>query len=330
MSSRCRLMRGSFWSACSGRTSIAWPGVPPSIAIEQRNGVRNARSTVGTVTEISDYLRLLFARIGEIHCPTCDTLAARDTAQAAADRVLRARPTASASTSWRARRSACPSSCATAITACSSTAKWSSSRATRRRRRARCRSCSIVSRSRSKIGRAWPTRSTRPSRSAAAAPKCTSKPAPRSSSTKASAAVECGTTLRAPEPALVLVQLAARRLRGVPRLRPRHRHRPRQGHPRRPQDARRRRDRALSDQVEPRVPSRSGQARARAQSAARRAVAGAVEARAEVGARRRSRLQGGAMARRQVVRRARAVALSRVQEVQDACARVVGALSRLR
>ncbi|HEX4459344.1 MAG TPA: excinuclease ABC subunit A, partial [Polyangia bacterium] len=63
-------------------------GVPPSIAIEQRNGVRNARSTVGTVTEISDYLRLLFARIGEVHCPTCDKLAARDTAQAAADRVL--------------------------------------------------------------------------------------------------------------------------------------------------------------------------------------------------------------------------------------------------
>jgi excinuclease ABC subunit A len=63
-------------------------GVPPSIAIEQRNGVRNARSTVGTVTEISDYLRLLFARVGEVHCPQCDALAARDTAQAAADRVL--------------------------------------------------------------------------------------------------------------------------------------------------------------------------------------------------------------------------------------------------
>jgi excinuclease ABC subunit A len=63
-------------------------GVPPSIAIEQRNGVRNARSTVGTVTEISDYLRLLFARVGEVHCPQCDKLAARDTAQVAADRVL--------------------------------------------------------------------------------------------------------------------------------------------------------------------------------------------------------------------------------------------------
>ncbi|MGZ3405372.1 MAG: AAA family ATPase, partial [Polyangia bacterium] len=65
-------------------------GVPPSIAIEQRNGVRNARSTVGTVTEISDYLRLLFARVGEMHCPKCDALVVQDTAQAAADRVLAA------------------------------------------------------------------------------------------------------------------------------------------------------------------------------------------------------------------------------------------------
>src|SRR2546425_9124392 len=43
-------------------------GVPPALAIEQRNGVRNARSTVGTVTEIADYLRLLFARVGEVRC----------------------------------------------------------------------------------------------------------------------------------------------------------------------------------------------------------------------------------------------------------------------
>jgi excinuclease ABC subunit A len=64
-------------------------GVPPAIAIEQRNGVRNARSTVGTVTEISDYLRLLFARVGVVHCATCDRVVARDTAQAAADRVLK-------------------------------------------------------------------------------------------------------------------------------------------------------------------------------------------------------------------------------------------------
>jgi excinuclease ABC subunit A len=67
-------------------------GVPPAIAIEQRNGVRNARSTVGTVTEISDYLRLLFARVGVVHCPDCEAPVARDTASAAADEVLKVAP----------------------------------------------------------------------------------------------------------------------------------------------------------------------------------------------------------------------------------------------
>src|SRR6476660_5508126 len=55
-------------------------GVPPAIALEQRNGVRNARSTVGTVTEISDYLRLLFARVGEMPCQTCHALVVPDKA----------------------------------------------------------------------------------------------------------------------------------------------------------------------------------------------------------------------------------------------------------
>jgi excinuclease ABC subunit A len=63
-------------------------GIPPSIAIEQRNGVKNARSTVGTVTEIADYLRLLYARVGVVHCPGCGGEVARDTASAAAERVL--------------------------------------------------------------------------------------------------------------------------------------------------------------------------------------------------------------------------------------------------
>lgn len=43
-------------------------GIPPAVAIEQKNSVKNARSTVGTATEINDYLRILFARIGEIYC----------------------------------------------------------------------------------------------------------------------------------------------------------------------------------------------------------------------------------------------------------------------
>ncbi|MFO7638331.1 MAG: excinuclease ABC subunit UvrA [bacterium] len=51
---------------CDGIT-----GLSPAIAIEQRSSARNPRSTVGTVTEIHDYLRLLFARVGRPHCPTC-------------------------------------------------------------------------------------------------------------------------------------------------------------------------------------------------------------------------------------------------------------------
>jgi excinuclease ABC subunit A len=46
-------------------------GLSPAIAIEQKAVSRNPRSTVGTVTEVMDYLRVLFARIGEIHCPSC-------------------------------------------------------------------------------------------------------------------------------------------------------------------------------------------------------------------------------------------------------------------
>jgi len=48
-------------------------GLCPSIAIEQKTVASNPRSTVGTVTEISDYMRVLFARIGTIHCPECAT-----------------------------------------------------------------------------------------------------------------------------------------------------------------------------------------------------------------------------------------------------------------
>lgn len=46
-------------------------GLPPAVAIESRNTVRNSRSTVGTTTEVYDYMRLLFAKIGRIFCPEC-------------------------------------------------------------------------------------------------------------------------------------------------------------------------------------------------------------------------------------------------------------------
>jgi len=46
-------------------------GLSPAISIEQKSVSKNPRSTVGTITEITDYLRLLFARIGKPHCPNC-------------------------------------------------------------------------------------------------------------------------------------------------------------------------------------------------------------------------------------------------------------------
>jgi len=49
-------------------------GLPPAISISQRSSNRSPRSTVGTVTEIYDYLRLLFARIGKVYCPKCNCL----------------------------------------------------------------------------------------------------------------------------------------------------------------------------------------------------------------------------------------------------------------
>ncbi len=63
-------------------------GVPPAIAIEQRNGVRNARSTVATATEVADYLRLLFAKVGEVRCPGCGGRVARDSAADGAAKVI--------------------------------------------------------------------------------------------------------------------------------------------------------------------------------------------------------------------------------------------------
>src|SRR5262247_2472305 len=63
-------------------------GLSPAIAIEQKTTSKNPRSTVGTVTEIYDYLRVLFARIGIPHCPSCGRVIAAQTVQQMVDRVL--------------------------------------------------------------------------------------------------------------------------------------------------------------------------------------------------------------------------------------------------
>ncbi|MBK9263773.1 MAG: excinuclease ABC subunit UvrA [Polyangiaceae bacterium] len=63
-------------------------GLSPAIAIEQRALTKSPRSTVGTVTEISDYLRLLFARVGTPHCPQCGARIEAQTVQQIVDRIL--------------------------------------------------------------------------------------------------------------------------------------------------------------------------------------------------------------------------------------------------
>ena len=70
--------------------------IRPAIALEQKNPVRTARSTVGTATELHDYLRLLFAKVGRVHCPTCGSEARSDSAERVADELIAQHPDARA------------------------------------------------------------------------------------------------------------------------------------------------------------------------------------------------------------------------------------------
>ena len=118
-------------------------GLSPAISIDQKTTSRNPRSTVGTVTEIYDYLRLLYARVGRPHCPVCgradrravDRLDRRADPRAAA-RARASRSTRRSSATARASTASCSRSCATrASRASRSTA--SSTRSTSRRRSTR-------------------------------------------------------------------------------------------------------------------------------------------------------------------------------------------------
>src|SRR5436853_4315818 len=62
-------------------------GISPAIAIRQKNSIRNPRSTVGTTTEIHDYLRLLYARVGHTFCRSCGKEVIRETAEVVAARL---------------------------------------------------------------------------------------------------------------------------------------------------------------------------------------------------------------------------------------------------
>lgn len=62
--------------------------IPPALALRQKNSIKNARSTVGSITEVSDYLRLLFATIGRTICPQCQGEVGRDSVDTIAARLL--------------------------------------------------------------------------------------------------------------------------------------------------------------------------------------------------------------------------------------------------
>jgi excinuclease ABC subunit A len=67
-------------------------GIPPAIAIRQKNSTRNPRSTVGTQTEVYDYLRLLYARVGITYCRACGREVRKDSPESSAQEVLEALP----------------------------------------------------------------------------------------------------------------------------------------------------------------------------------------------------------------------------------------------
>src|SRR6476661_8681827 len=62
-------------------------GVPPAIAIDQTNPLRSSRSTVGTMTELNDHLKLLFARAAQLFCGNCGRAVRRDSPESVADQL---------------------------------------------------------------------------------------------------------------------------------------------------------------------------------------------------------------------------------------------------
>ena len=96
-------------------------GLSPAISIQQKTAGRNPRSTVGTITEIHDYLRVLYARIGQGHCPECGRPITAQTREQILARIL-ALPEGRASSSWLRSSAARRASTRTCSPTCSSAA----------------------------------------------------------------------------------------------------------------------------------------------------------------------------------------------------------------
>ncbi len=98
-------------------------GLPPTVAIEQRVSRPGANSTVATTTELWHYLRLLYTRLGEPHCPTCDIAVKAASPDAIVEALLDIAGAVSSSacsrrSSWRARGSGSRSSSEPSVSAC--------------------------------------------------------------------------------------------------------------------------------------------------------------------------------------------------------------------
>ena len=87
-SSRSRRTRRQFLERMEKPDVDSVEGLSPAVAIEQKNPTKTSRSTVGTATEIYDYLRLLWARVGRTYCPLCGREMRPDTVQSVTDAVL--------------------------------------------------------------------------------------------------------------------------------------------------------------------------------------------------------------------------------------------------
>ena len=83
-----RATPGSSWPRCRSRRSSGSAGLSPAISIEQKTTSKSPRSTVGTVTEIYDYLRILFARLGQPYCPKCGVPIGTQTADEIVEKIL--------------------------------------------------------------------------------------------------------------------------------------------------------------------------------------------------------------------------------------------------
>ena len=106
MWSPSRRMPDSFLDQMAKPEIESIEGLSPTIAIDQRSAGRNPRSTVGTATEIYDYLRLLFARVGEPHCHVCGKPITTMTIDQMVDRVMEFPGQGAVQRFWRRWRAA--------------------------------------------------------------------------------------------------------------------------------------------------------------------------------------------------------------------------------